>query len=425
MLVYELFEEDEGKKEPVELESPYDDEVEIAEGTWPIVQEKIAKLNKRAEKLKVPLIQLHIIDEYIKKVTDPDTGREENRKYYKVKVEGESPKLAGWRFIATIEHKDTGNIIRAVPGEENNQQIRDFYEADPDYCDWCKTRRHRIDTFLVQNVNGEMKQIGRNCLTNFLGGADPKAIIWYFRFRAGIGEILNDAETEAVGKGRRGQLYFEVPNILASAISGSREYGYVNTKMAQEKGMRTTAGEVRYALTARNLSEDETKYYKPYRNPTTQDVEKANEMIAWFKALPEKEREANNFMHSLNVLLNSKQVSSRDMGFIVALIPTFKRAMQTNVERKTKTNEWIGTPNQKIPPTQITVVGTQDISGAYGAIQLVRMEDNDGRLLIWWNSSSSNMEQGKKYSIVGTIKKHDDYQGRKQTVLTRVKATPI
>lgn len=417
MLVYELFEEDEGT-EPKELQSPYDDEVEVAEGAWPLVQEKIAKLNKRAEKLKVPPIQLHIIDEFFQTQKDEISGKEIKRKFYKVKVEGESPKLAGWRFIATVEHKDSGNIIRAVPGEETNQKVKEFYDADPDYCDWCKTRRNRIDTFLVQNVSGEMKQIGRNCLTNFLGGADPKAIIWYFRFRSGIGEILNDAEEESIGRGRRGQQYVDVTEVLALAIALSGKYGYISKKTSEERHLPSTADDVRSAFTPGVKNED-------IITPSQQDTEKATEMVAWFKALPDAEKARNNFMHSLDVLLNSQQVSLRDVGYIVALIPTFNRAKQSSFEKTTKTNEWVGSVGQKIPPTRITVIGTQDVAGAYGNVQLVRMEDETGHLFIWWNSSSNSLDQGNKYSIVGTVKEHKDYQGRKQTVLTRVKATQI
>jgi len=244
MQLFELFEAEEGTKE---LVSPYADEAEIPADTFPIIQEKIAALNKRAAKLKVPLVQLQVISEFFKDIKkDPDSlAPAVKRKFYKVQVIGESPKLAGWQFIATIEHKDAGNIIRAVPGQENNTKIRDFYNADPDYCDWCKTRRHRIDTFLVQNENGEMRQIGRNCLTNFLGGVDPKAIIWYFRFRSSIGELINDEDERMNRGGRRRAEFYSVGAILSVALRVAKKFGYVSSAKAQESGNISTTSTVR------------------------------------------------------------------------------------------------------------------------------------------------------------------------------------
>ena len=120
MQIHELFEEAEDK--PKELYSPYTDEAEIPADSYPLVLEKINALNKRAAKLKVPPVQLQITGEIFKDMRkDPDLDPygdtpKRQMKFFKVKVIGESPKLAGWKFIATIEHKDAGNIIRAVPG---------------------------------------------------------------------------------------------------------------------------------------------------------------------------------------------------------------------------------------------------------------------------------------------------------------------
>jgi hypothetical protein len=426
MLLCDLFEE--AEQENKDLVSPYADEAEIPADAYPRVVEKIAALNKRAAKLKVPPVQLQIVEEIYKDVKKDEDGPARKMKYFKVKVIGESPKLAGWHFIATIEHKDSGNIIRAVPGQESNTKIRDFYNADPDYCDWCKTRRNRIDTFLVQNDNGEIRQIGRNCLTNFLGGIDPKAIIWYFRFRASIGEIINDEDERMNRGGKRRADYFTAESVLAVALKVAAKFGYVTSAKSQETGSLSTAAEVRNLFNRafydfRNMEEWEKEMIKADPAMTA----KANEMIEWFKALPEQERESNNFMHSLNVLLNSQQISGRDLGFVVALIPTYKRAQENQLKASNpKSNEWLGAPGQKIAPTRITVTGTQDIPSDYGTKQLVRMEDEQGHTIIWWNSSANRMEQGKQYTITGgTVKKHDEFRGVKQTVLTRAKLTPV
>jgi hypothetical protein len=49
------------------------------------------------------------------------------------------------------------------------------------------------------------------------------------------------------------------------------------------------------------------------------------------------------------------------------------------------------------------------------------MLDNDGRTLTWFANTNPEMNVGEKYRIKGTVKKHDEYNEWKQTILTRVK----
>ena len=57
--------------------------------------------------------------------------------------------------------------------------------------------------------------------------------------------------------------------------------------------------------------------------------------------------------------------------------------------------------------------------------QLVKMEDDAGNSYTWFNSSATEMEEDVTYYIVGKIKKHEDYRGRKSTRLTHVRAEEI
>jgi hypothetical protein len=53
------------------------------------------------------------------------------------------------------------------------------------------------------------------------------------------------------------------------------------------------------------------------------------------------------------------------------------------------------------------------------------MKDNHGRSFTWFNNGKTDMQLGKEYIIKGTIKKHSEYNGLKQTELTRVTATEM
>jgi hypothetical protein len=155
------------------------------------------------------------------------------------------------------------------------------------------------------------------------------------------------------------------------------------------------------------------------------DARTAQVAVDWFHQLPQAQKDGNNFLHTLDVLLKSDKVTSRDVGYLCALIPMHVRATTVRQTAQQKSNEHLGTVGQKLSNLTVTVIRTRVIDGAYGTTQIVAMEDPAGNALEWFNNSSSDMEEGKRYMITGTIKKHDQYNGKNKTVLTRVKAQEI
>lgn len=51
--------------------------------------------------------------------------------------------------------------------------------------------------------------------------------------------------------------------------------------------------------------------------------------------------------------------------------------------------------------------------------------DSDGNVFIWYSSASIDAEKGDTVTVRGTIKKHSEYDGMKQTVLTRCKVEKV
>lgn len=428
---------DENPPDDQELTRAYKDTAEIKASVWPALQAKIEKLNRRANRLRVPPITLTVEKEYYvamkKHEADEDPRKE---KYLTVKVEGAAPQVHGYKFMATIQHKEAGNIIRTVPGQEGNENIQQFYEARPDYCDQCHKRRSRIDTFIVKGQDGQLRQIGRNCLADFLGGQDPKQILWYFSLRDLVGKAVSEADEETERSGRRGELGASPMRVLTAAAAIIRTYGYVKASEAdQEGGREPTSRKVRWAIFDRRLPKerDDASFYKERvellhvaDHPTAADEEVTKNAVEWFNAIPKQEKDRSEFFHNIDVLLRSTEVSPRDVGFVGAIFPAYHRATTQAKEQAaqgTKKNEVVGAVGAKLPPTQVTVVAVQNITGQFGTTQLCRMEDGEGRLFVWFNNGGNRLEQGQNLVIVGTIKKHDEFKGRMQTVLTRVRAT--
>ena len=51
-----------------------------------------------------------------------------------------------------------------------------------------------------------------------------------------------------------------------------------------------------------------------------------------------------------------------------------------------------------------------------------QFEDDSGNVIVWWASTTVDwLQEGDTVDITATIKKHDDFKGTPQTVLTRVR----
>jgi hypothetical protein len=393
---------------------------EVSSRVYPYLEHEIKKLNRRANKLGTPPIKIEILDTTYKKVS----GMQEE-KYYKVRVTGEPPHVPGYTFLATIQHKDGGNIIRAVPG--TNANFSEFHDADPSYCDYCKKVRKRIDTYIVrEDSTGEMRQVGRNCLADFLGGTDPKAVLYYFSLSDRLERVFSSAEEYDGPKAARAEYSVGTDYALTVAAYFVKKYGYVS---ANASGT-STADNLRWFLFQNDTSDENRRERKRIIQELedNEEVYKAyvKEAKEWFDSVPDDEKRNNNFLHNLDVALKSSRASYRDVGIVGALFAAYLNHKRKKEANEDKLNDHVGNPGEKTPKTEVTVKSVKYMSNPYGgSTQLVKMEDTKGRSYTWWNSGAKEMEADTKYMIIGTIKKHDEYRGRKTTVVTRVKFQEI
>jgi len=416
----------EDSEDDVPMQSAYSGEAEISAKNWPLLQQKIAKLNNKAKQLNVPMVVLTLEGQYYKDIKLED-GSKIKELYYKASVTGEAPKVSGYKFLATINHEAGGNIIRIAPGEEHNDNIKAFYSAKPDYCDHCHTVRRRIDTFIVKGPDNELKQVGRNCLSDFLGGRDPKAILFWFSLRDAVQkaiDISEENERGAIGFKAAGTMY-----VLTLAAAIIRNFGYTAKPKLDDYGRpmgENGTGQIVYKLLFGSPMEINSypKWVAAEKSMNSEDEKTAKQAFNWFMELPQEQKDNDNLLHNLDVILKSTEVKSKDVGLAVYLFSIYARAMdkiKSNDTGKPKSNEWLGAEGQKIT-AKVKVVMTRLIDGPYGTSQLVKMEDDNGNNLTWFNSGANRLEDGANLTITGTVKKHDIYQGQKQTALTRVKA---
>ncbi len=178
-------------------------------------------------------------------VTLERKGKISYYRFQNVTIAGPNPVLAGWEFVATLQHlrdEETGkaiNLLRSRPSFEG--KIPDsFKTAESTNCDHCGQRRFRNDTYLVRNVTtGAWKQIGSTCIKDFLGGIDPRVVAsileWFLETERLCSEGDEDGEQTHHGVARH-----SLRHALAVAAAIIRQEGWTSAKKAEEFGFTST-----------------------------------------------------------------------------------------------------------------------------------------------------------------------------------------
>jgi len=383
---------------------------------------EIGRINKRAAKIGVKGVGYEVVEEKQIEEVINDHGDTRVRKYLRIKPVGETVIVAGWEFMARIEHMRAGekNLIHHVPGKEADMPAK-YRDADCD-CDHCKTNRYRKDTFILRNEAGEFKQVGRTCLKDFFGH-NPEAAIAKAMWLTDLSGLCEDAEED--GWGGCGRIYSDkMDDYLATVALCIREYGWTSRTMAREsyKLISATADEASMIMHPdRFANKDEIP------EPNDTDRETAKNALNWIRNLPEEKLD-NDYLINLRVLCERDYVESnhRHQGLVASLISAYSRAVERELKlaRQAKSNansKHFGTVGKR-EEFNLTLIFEREVESDWGGSIMYKFEDTDGNAAVWFCSGAPlDMGIGETKRVKATVKKHNGYNGQNQTQLTRVK----
>jgi hypothetical protein len=391
----------------------------IPAGNYGILESRIADIARRAARLvkRGALADATPIGvEKLETVIKPGKGGDPDAVFYRVRVTGAAPKLAGWSFVATLQHEEGGTVLRTVPtatlaaGELNR-----FRDVAPE-CHHCNSNRRRNDTFVVRSDAGELKQVGRNCLAAFLGGLSPNAAASMAEILAAAGEACGAAEG---GEGGGGEYVGTLADFLVYTAASIRLNGWVSRAKSIEWDKTATATNVWCTMFPGNHPMARAAAEEFRRSITDADRKLAANALAYADENLTAESAASDYEHNLRVVVVGGIVKHRVAGIAASLIGWYERAMGVKRERtRTAASIHVGTVGKREVFT-VTLAGVHSFETHFGVTHLYRFEDTAGNVLVWKASSAQDMERGSTYKIKGTVKEHGEYKGTKQTVLTR------
>jgi len=407
---------------------------------------EVHKLNKRAAKINQPLISIVDVDSGIR--PDPRVTREykamlnagniDQDKYdllctkaphiqmYDVQIFGEAPKINGYELCGTLDHHTIPGsvIVKSVPGQVVPKQ---YYNIDP-VCDHCGKIRSRKETFVLRKTcTGEHTVIGRQCVRDFVGYGDVTSLASYLTKVFELVSSLSDTEDDNWFGGFNFTAYcFDKRDVLLVTAAAVELRGWV---ARSAYGGHPTADLVyRYFVTpkffgkyAEEMRREHEQFVKDVDNILSNHEQFVDNAIDW---ISNQDRESSSYIHNLCTINDQQHVPVQMFGFWCSLVSAYNKHLdreQLQKEKEVRSNEWIGNIKDRIS-LNVVVEKRRTMDGFRDYTHQYLFRDVDGNSILWYDSQcKAGLNEGDTASIVGTVKKHDEYNGRKQTVLTRVK----
>jgi len=338
-----------------------------------------------------------------------------------VTIGGIVPKLpGGWRFIGIV---DEDPIIGPMPklitddARTLNLNLDEFRDLDTwNECDHCHTNRDRRKVYLLRSEAGAIVKVGSKCISDFLGIRVDVPEDSFGKIIEGV----EDLEGKDWGTSPGDRSYIIV-DVLALAYAVVETYGWLNAENSRYEGKPSTGERVQYLMDARDPE------VRDERNGMIDSVpaDVVAEMVDYAKNL--RDNDDSEYARTISAIVcgnhdDHKIVSWRNLRILASVVSGFQRMKAREAAAVSVVDsEFVGTIKKRATFPGVKVIFTRIFEGYYGDKQLVKLVDQAGNLLVWWNTGSSVPRLGETYDVTGTVREHDEYQGIKQTVLTRCK----
>lgn len=428
----------------------------VPKGNLVGLEEKLAGFAKKAKRrgLEVPTLKVlgetwkwfhRTRDGYVVPGKSPSGGGFE-RLHVDVEVTGTELVIEGWELVGLVEHA-TGSHKNLVHSFVDDYKPAKKYRTCVAYCEHCDTHRPKKWTFLLRKVGTKrvVKRVGRTCLRDFVGGNCPHNVAamaeWVKEFN---GTDLSSYERLDYGYEPSVWRPFEVLRVAAFVVETE---GFRSRARATEDGGTSTGDDVRshlldLALYGSTAYDRALKYEKEVYKPKRHDA-KAKAVEAWIPTL----KGDSEYVWNLKTVVETGAVDAKHIPLVASAVAVYDREKERERTRKAarkglENSDYLAEPGDKFgrkltaadkrkgatayPALEVTLLSRRGVNTFYGYSTLCTFVTDDGNVVTWWDSggSADDLEDGKRYKVVATVKKHETFNGVKRTVVTRAVVTP-
>ena len=421
--------------------------VTIQKDRIPYLREKLVKLNRKCHKLYCPdmILTVHEETEIVRHelrngqyVDHSDLVKFSEVVQSTIKrtwvvvdvtLEYEIPVINGWELVCTFdilpgppEKDESGedkkdendNVIYGpptvftskVPDKELPARFLDKHEI---HCDHCGHNRYRTHSMLmVKPESGRYKEVGSTCVKDFFGH-DPKNLLWMAQMS--LRDMVDDVDREHFGGGG-GHYCYDLDQILRFTALTIRLDGWVSKGAAYDDPSKTPTAESIWFYIDPPASEKKREF------PSTEDIELAKNAVKHFEGLDAGD---NDYLVNCKKVVALGYVPMKMIGVTCSMIATYRRELAKDIERKKfPESQFVGEVGDKIEATVKCVWLTECNSDWGVSVLYIFVNETTGeKFKTFYSGKSWSANQGDIVELKGTVKKHEEYKGSKDTMLTR------
>ena len=411
---------------------------------------QLGRLQRKAIKLGVGDIDVTVGDPYAVTfpVDNPLRGADDFKfqTVCDVTISGETPQVEGHILVGTIQHLgEAGVVLRSAPDQTIPPEFRD----KPKTCEHCNLNRNRIDTYVVLHIDsGTYRQIGRNCLADYLGGRNPHDYAEFAEVLTNAFRLIESEDDEwAADGGSRATAGCGIEGYLTTVATFGRVYGFLTKGAA--RGFACIQEATANRAWGYHMNPEYKEKQPPYNHiddmkglvvaatlhEQLADRELAVTALEW--AINLTPRPTDDYLLNIQVIANHGWIENKTAGLAASIVSSYKRQVERDEEFNQKLvkegslyahpdkQRHIGTEKVREEFILTVVSDPQPIENEFGVTLIYRFATPDGNAAVWFSSNGSTvnngMVKGETYRVKATVKRHGDYRGRPQTTLTRLK----
>ena len=314
-----------------------------------------------------------------------------------------SYKISGYTFVALLERSDNGNIVKTASADVVVPEIyRNRYE-----CDHCKSNRARKYTVLLYNEEkDEYIQVGKSCCKDYLG-RDMADYASYLSFYSNVEEELKDMLTGLTHY----TPCFKFEDIILQTLERVKRFGYISKSKAYDTGSISTATAVFCAFNGREIDGMAFDIYEV----SQQSKEDYVAILAWLESLTDDA----DYNYNIKLLSTLNFIENKNLGLVVSVVGSWMRdTVKKECQKTSALSNYVGEIGEKL-----NIVGTpvcvHSYLTDYGWTYIYKLTVGDD-IIIW---KTGKVLEEVEMTIKATVKEHSEYNGVKQTVITRGRIT--
>ncbi|ASZ78936.1 hypothetical protein 2050H1_170 [Serratia phage 2050H1] len=382
---------------------------------------KLEPLRRKAEKYGLSFPTITFGEPYLKTVivqpvSDMDgvtqVGSPVQRVYCVVEMhlEGEgidTPISHGnFKIIGSFNHEYDRAVCNDFTGQVAPRYRERFAGKNQSHCEHCNKSLYRKNTYIVAGPEGEQLAVGSACMKTYVPlGRTVEEIV---NFYGTVIEAFGGLEDSFQGGGMQ---YANTEAFLSAHVAA-----YL-MKIGDPRAEVFQAMVYRIYNEPRKLERSEVEWLKENRQLISETVEA---VIAYWKDYSPR----NDFEEKLCIMVPSPHLRFRDLNTAKWGVYTYMKAkgieaVEKAVEGIPDRNEYLVPVGEVLDIQEAVVVANKFLySGDYSDTYLLMFKTQDG-CTITWKTAYREIEVGEKLRVRGRCKAHVEFNGVKQTEITR------